>query len=250
VAASAPDTGVGDEDVPASCACGQAARRPRLFSSRLAALRSRGRAGEGVGSSWRVKLACRAAMAGRSCGRCGSRLKMSRSSSRVKPCWPMSPTRSCVSDSHLGHRGPVLVYYPGGSTSQSRRRPVAPLQLGRPMICCGRARAPSAAAALVAAPDRGDLAPFPFPCRAVVGQRDGAPDAPQGRRTSASAGLVIPGDPPRPGWSGGWVDRVDVHVRRPVRGPTVQGCGPAGVVGIAGDPPGWGGGGQHAVGGG
>jgi len=48
------------------------------------------------------------------------------------------------------------------------------------------ARRPSAAPALAAAPDRGDLAPFPFPCRAVVGQRDAPHGAPQGRQHTCS----------------------------------------------------------------
>src|SRR3954462_10479843 len=46
--------------------------------------------------------------------------------------------------------------------------------------------APSTAPALTAAPDRGDLAPFPFPCRAVVGQRDAPHDAPQGGHHTCS----------------------------------------------------------------
>jgi len=185
VAASGADTRRRRRGCARSCACGQTVRRPRLFSSRIAALRSRGRAADGIGSSWRVRLAWRAAMAGRSCGRCGSRLKMSRSSSRVKPCWPMSDpivrVRLSTGPSRAGAR-PLAdrVYVTPETAARSRR------SVDRTMICCGRARAPSAAPALAAAPDRGDLAPFPFPCRAVVGQRDVPHDAPQGRQDNCS----------------------------------------------------------------
>ena len=62
----------------------------------------------------------------------------------------------------------------GPSTARARLRSSWP---------CG---GPSAAPALAAAPDHGDLAPFPFPCRAVVGQRDAPHGAPQGRQHTCS----------------------------------------------------------------
>jgi hypothetical protein len=77
-------------------AAAQAAFRRCLISSCLTTCRTlRCAAAVRGSSSRRVELACSAAMAGRSSGRSGSRLKMKRSSCWVKLPWPM-PLRSCA----------------------------------------------------------------------------------------------------------------------------------------------------------